>query len=344
MADEKNPDAVKGGNERARRLSPTQRTDIARRAAYSRWITEGKEPPILAEYGSPDRPLRLGSVEIPCYVLPGERRVLAQRGLQSGIGLSEGGGQRGARKIVDLMAYLAKKGIDIKNLIARVNSPIRFIPPHGGNPADGYEAEILPDICAVIIEAGRQGKLHWRQRHLAVQCAKLQHIFATLGLTSLIDEATGYQDFRPRDALARIIEKYVAKEMRPWVRTFPADFYKEIFRLNEWEYYENCGRPGVVGKYTDNIVYKRLAPGVRDKLREMVPRDSKGRLKNKLFQGLTENYGYLKLQEHLTAVTMLLKYSANWTTFMERVDREFPQWGTPMMLPFTEKRFLGPRA
>jgi len=343
MIDEKNPDAVRGGNERARRLSAEERTAIARRAAYSRWANEGKEPPVLAEYGSPDRPLKLGTVEIPCYVLPGEIRVLAQRGLQSGIGLSEGGGRTGARKIVDLLVFLARKGIDIKDLVARVNSPIRFIPPHGGNPADGYDCEILPDICAVIIEAGRLAKLHPRQRHLAARCAMLQHIFAKLGLHALIDEATGYQEFRPRDALARIIERYVAKEIRPWVRTFPATFYKEIFRLNQWEYYENCGRPGVVGKWTDNIVYKRLAPGVREKLREIIPRDEKGRLKNKLFQGLTEQYGYLKLQEHLTAVTMLLKYAPDWPTFMDRLDNEFPQWGKPMRLPFPEKDFASPQ-
>lgn len=77
-------------------------------------------------------------------------RVLAQRGLQSGIGLSEGGGKSGARKITELMERLAEKGLDVRGIIARANSPIRFIPPHGGNPADGYEAQILPDICHVL--------------------------------------------------------------------------------------------------------------------------------------------------------------------------------------------------
>jgi hypothetical protein len=73
------------------------------------------------------------------------------RGLYTGIGLSHGGGRSGARKIVDLIASLAGKGIDIRGLIARV-SPIRFIPPHGGNPADVHEATIVPDICAVLID------------------------------------------------------------------------------------------------------------------------------------------------------------------------------------------------
>src|SRR5262245_54338940 len=82
---------------------------------------------------------------IPCYVLADGTRVLAQRGLQSGIGLSEGGIGGGARKIAVLMARLAERGIETRDLAARANSPIWFIPPHGGNPASGYEAGILPD-------------------------------------------------------------------------------------------------------------------------------------------------------------------------------------------------------
>jgi len=87
--------------------------------------------------------------------------------------MAEGGGKGGARKIAALMERLQEKGIDVKGLIARANSPIRFIPPHGGNPADGYEATILPDICAVIIEAHQKGKLDARLGRLAERAAIL---------------------------------------------------------------------------------------------------------------------------------------------------------------------------
>ena len=270
------------------------------------------------------------------YVLGDGTRVLAQRGLQSGIGMSEGGGQSGARRIAELMERLALKGIDTRGLVARVNSPIRFIPPHGGNPADGYEATILPDICAVIIEAQRQGALDKRVERMAIRCAQLQHGFATVGIIALVDEATGYQDIRPREALAKILEKFVAKELRPWVRTFPTEFYRQIFRLNGWEFTENKGNPGIVGHWTNNIVYKRLAPGVLDELRRKTPRNESGRLKNKLFQWLTEDIGHPRLREHLAGVVMLMKYSPNWQVFMDRLDMEYPQWGDNYMLPFPD--------
>src|SRR5438128_3726514 len=94
--------ASKGGKARIGALTTQERSNLARQAAVARWTREGKKPPILAEYGAPDRPLRIGSIELPCYVLADTRRVLAQRGLQNGIGLSESGGKGGARRIVAL--------------------------------------------------------------------------------------------------------------------------------------------------------------------------------------------------------------------------------------------------
>jgi hypothetical protein len=327
----------RGGQRRSEILPPSRRSEIAREAALRRWADEGKSPPILAKYGALDRPLKIGEIEIPCYVLADGTRVLAQRGLQGGVGLSQGGGKSGARRIAELMAGLAEKGIDVRGLVARANSPIRFIPPHGGNPADGYEATILPDICAVLIEAQQQGALGKPRTHLARRAALLQHGFATVGIIALVDEATGYQDFRQRDALARILERFVAKELRPWVKTFPADYYKQIFRLNGWPYDEKAGRPGVLGHWTNNIVYKRLAPGVWEELKRLTPRVPSGGHRNKLFQRLTDDVGHPKLREHLAAVVMLMKYSPDWRIFMDRLDREFPQWGKNYLLPFPEE-------
>jgi hypothetical protein len=327
--------ASKGGQARARNLSPERIKEIARMGGLAKLEKAGGKLPQFAKYGAPDRPLRIGEIEIPCYVLADGTRVLAQRGLQSSIGLSEGGGQGGARKVAALMERLAEKGVNVRDLPARASTPIRFIPPHGGNPADGYDATILPDICAVLIEAQQKGALDKRLDRLAERAAVLQHGFATVGIVALVDEATGYQDARPREALAKILERFVAKELRPWIKTFPHDYYREIYRLNGWPTYdEKVGRPGVIGHWTNNIVYKRLAPGVLEELKRLTPRDAAGRHKYKLFQRLTEEVGHPKLREHLTGVVMLMKYSPDWQTFIERLDREYPQWGDTLLLPF----------
>ena len=342
MADDVNSQKAKGGYARAEALPRDRRVAIGVLGAQARWH---RPTPKVAKYGAADRPLRIGDINIPCYVLADGTRVLAQRGLQSGIGLSEGGIGGGARKIAVLMDRLEKKGIYIRELTARANTPIWFIPPHGGNPASGYEATILPDICDVLIEAGRLGVLDKRIAHLAERAALLQHGFATIGIIALVDEATGYQEIRARDSLAKILERFVAKELRPWVKTFPVEYYRQIHRLNNWRFHEDSNaRPGVIGHWTNNIVYKRLAPGVWDELNRITPRIESGRLKHKYFQRLTEDTGHPKLREHLAGVVMLMKYSPNWRVFMDRLDLEYPQWGDTLMLPFPEEYEPSPTA
>lgn len=53
-----------------------------------------KRQPLKVIAGAPDRPLVIGEMEIPCYVLEGEQRVLSQRRLTAGTGLNPGAGFR----------------------------------------------------------------------------------------------------------------------------------------------------------------------------------------------------------------------------------------------------------
>lgn len=326
--------AAKGGKARANALTREQRSEIARIAAAARWTKEGHVMPVQATYGAPDRPLRIGAIEIPCYVLADGRRVLAQRGLQSGIGMSRSGGKAGARRLAMFLSSLVAKGLQVNDLIARVNNPVRFIPPHGGNIADGFEATILPDICDVILEARKEGMLVAQQEHLAKTCEILVRGFAKVGIIALVDEATGYQDVRTRDGLARILETFIAKDLRKWVKTFPAEFYKEMFRLKGWTFSDvSAARPQVVGHLTNNLVYQRLAPGVLQELRRLTSRDDKGRLKTHLHRRLTEDIGHPRLREHLSAVVALEKAATSWDRFMRSIDRALPVYGKTMVLP-----------
>jgi hypothetical protein len=319
---------AKGGIARAQKLSDRRRSDIAREGARAKWKKLGRITPLAAQYGAPDRPLRIGPVEIPCYVLADGTRVLAQRGLQSGIGLSEGGGKGGERRIAAFMARLGEKGIDVKGLVARANNPIPFIPPHGGNPADGYEATILPDICAVIIDADQKGKLDGRLKRLAERAAVLQHGFATVGIIALVDEATGYQEIRQKDALAVILERFIAKELQPYVPTFQKDYYEQLFRLRGLEFpKDTVQRPQYFGVLTNDIVYKRIAPGVLEELKKVVIRNEDGRPKHKYFQRLTSNLGYPKLREHLGGVVAIMKLSSDYLDFLNKLDRIYPRYG-----------------
>lgn len=328
---------AKGGLARASKLTPEQRSEIARRGGIARHKQGDDSTPVLqATHGSADHPLRIGDTEIPCYVLEDGTRVLSQRGLQTGIGMSIGGSSRsGEQRIVLFVDSLAKKGIDDKDLAVRMRNPIKFRFPGGGSVAFGYEATILADLCDIVLAAREKGGvLYPQQAHIAKQCEILVRGFARVGIIALIDEATGFQRDRAKDALARILEAFIAKELQPYVQTFPADFYSEMFRLRGLDFPNgSVKRPQYFGVLTNDIVYKRLAPGVLHELKKVTPRSETGRPKVKYFQSLTSNIGYPKLREHLGSIVTMMKLSDTWQDFMSKLDRFHPRYGETIPLP-----------
>src|SRR5438105_14270858 len=127
-----------GGKARADSLSAEQRIEIAKKAAEARWRV-----PKATHFGELD----IVGIKIPSYVLEDGRRVLSQRGLQTSIGLSTGGGTHGAHRMARFMERLQLKGQNANDLMARINEPVLFMPTHGGRHAYGYEAEVLPEFC-----------------------------------------------------------------------------------------------------------------------------------------------------------------------------------------------------
>ncbi len=149
--------------------------------------------------------------------------------------------------------------------------------------------------------------------------------FATVGIIALVDEATGYQRIRAERALTDIIEKFIAKELQPWTKTFPYEFYEQIFRLKGWSGPDGVKRPSVIGRYTNEIVYNRLDPAVLEELRKKNPIMPSGNRRHRHHQYLTPDLGHPKLKEHLAAVTALMRASSNWDAFQRNLNRAFPQ-------------------
>ena len=192
-------------------------------------------------------------------------------------------------------------------------------------------------MCWLACWQQKPNPLFYNQKRAADAAEILVRGLARVGITALVDEATGYQDARAKDALAKILEAYVAKALQPWVRTFPDDFYEELFRLRGQKYPSSTvKRPRYFGTITNDIVYRRIAPGVLEELKRVQVRDEEGRPKHKLFQRLTQNAGYPKLREHLGSVVAIMKLSTDWRDFHDKLDRIHPRFGDTMMLPFEE--------
>jgi hypothetical protein len=316
--------ASQGGIARRDSLTADERSAIARRAVEVRWEKAGKLKAVPeVTHGSPDHPLKIGEIEIPCYVLNDERRVLVQSGVMSALDMSQGTAGRGAGD--RLARFLATKSINPfvpQHLRDVIMEPIKF--KVGGNIAYGYEATILADLCDAVLDARLKGKLNYQQDHIAARCEILVRSFARVGIIALVDEATGFQYDRARRALEEILKKFLSDELRRWVQTFPPEYFKQLCRLRYVEFRPDMKLPPYFGHLTNDIVYRRLAPGVLKELRERSPRNEKGNRGNKLFQWLSADIGHPKLLQHLGLVVGLMTVSDTYAEFKALLDRAAP--------------------
>ena len=212
----------------------------------------------------------------------------------------------------------------ISNEVSSSTTPILFRLT-SGQRVIGYNALLLPQVCDVYLKVRNAGALLPSQIHIAERAEILVRGLATVGIIALVDEATGYQRIREARALATILARFIAKELQPRTKTFPYEFYQQIFRLKCWSGPDGVKRPSVIEHYTNDFVYKRLAPGVLDELRERSPRLSSSHRRNRHHQWFTPEIGHPKLKEHLAAVIALMRASPNWDSFCRSLQRAFPK-------------------
>jgi len=316
-----------GGIARARKLPPEVRKKISQDALKAK---QEIAKLLKATHGSSDHPLKIGDVKIPCYVLEDGMRVLSQRGLMQGLGVTRGGRGVGGDKIVSFMETKSILPFVSRDLSVAINNPIRFRVPTGGF-AFGYPAVVLADICEAILAARKSGKMLSSQLRIADQCETLVRGFARVGIIALVDEVTGYQSDRSKDALARILEAFVAKELQPYMKTFPTAYYQEIFRLRDLKFNpENPHfRPQYFGMLTNDIVYNRIAPGLREELKKQSHKEER---KAHLHRSLTLDRGHPTLRERLASIVSIMKLSTDYKDFISKLNKIHPRYEEQTML------------
>ncbi len=285
--------------------------------------------------------IKIGDVTLRCYVLNDlvdDKPVRLVTGRAVTSALEVRGRNQGMARFINskmLQGYIPP---DVENAI---RDPVKFVIASGIRPSHGYEARIIPELCFAIMDAyntGKQNGMRTPTDRTFQQARILAKAFSVVGIEALVDEATGYQEVRDKQALQKILDRYVAKEWRAWTKTFPDAFYKELFRLKGWQWKGmSVRRPQVIGHLTNDLVYKRLAPGVLEELKRNVPRNDQGKPKKKLHSGLTEDLGVVKLEQHLTGVVALMRAFTSWQPFYRAIDRSLPRWDKSPPLDFGDE-------
>lgn len=329
----------KGGIARRDKLTPEQRSEIARKAANARHRPDKSKLPKAIREGV----IKLGQLDIRCAVLEDGRRLLTQSDVMISLGRARQVKGRGYFDAdVNLPAFLQAKNLKpfISKDLELTSSQIEFV-TLTGSVAFGFQADTLPKFCDVFLDAERAGALKVNQKHIAEAARVLYRGFATLGIVALVDEATGFQDVRPKDALQQYLEILVRKELAVWAKKFPDEFYENIYKLRGWVWPGmNKNRYSVVAHYTRDLIYDRMAPGLLSELVAKSPKDEHGNRDNKLHQWLSSDVGDPMLASHMQTILTLQRLAiANgwgWQRFMHMVDQVAKRKGDSLDLPFSE--------
>lgn len=338
MVDEKYPSleerGAKGGHARAEKLPAKRRAEIGREAALARWSST--IPRALCE-GSID----FAGRTIACAVLDTKLRLLTQETFLTTLGRASkakgGQGSRQMMRVGGLPPFLAAENLApfISDELRRAAMPVVFRTTKG-NKAYGYDARLLPMVCEVYLlardahlaafkdaqerrekgEAIEARPVLWpAQERLVQTCDLLMRSMAKEHIVSLVDRATGYAEQEIRDELTKILERYIAPHLMPWVKRFPDEFFRQVYRIHGWPYVAgNRKMPQYVGKFINKYIYGYLPHGVLEKLQELNPVQDSGWRATQNHRLLTDT-GNIHLDRQVTSTTTIMALSGNAADF-----------------------------
>jgi len=287
----------KGGRARALSLDSQQRSAIASAAAQRRWLkpeARGEMPEAVSQGFLP-----IGDTKVEVYVLKDRRRLVAKRAMAKALGLKSDGGNA-------FMKTLNGKTIGSKiplELRAKIENPIIF-KPLSGDPAHGFEAVVLIELCDFLMEIRDQ--LLGTQAFLAQQAEAIIRSAAKIGIIALIDQATGFVDDKRREEYLELWQDFIREEARKWEEAeFPDDLFNLMCKLYGLKRLNpnSSKHPKFFAKFLRKYVYKPLAHSKGAILDELDAKNpvvyANGGRRYKMWQFLSEEVGLPSLRKHI---------------------------------------------
>ena len=314
-----------GGFQRAKVLSSETRRDIASKAATARWekqkiLLDPNRMP-SAEYQGE---LLIGDISVKCYVLDDGRRLIHKRGMAKALGVKHEAGNAFSRT-------MATKGIGAalgEKLKEKINNPILF-KTEGLEPAHGYEAIELVEICNAIMQARADKQLAPSQKFLADQAEIIVRACAKVGITALVDEATGFIADKRKDEYRKLFKEFIREECRKWEKEFPDQFFDMLYRLYGLKRRDpkSVKHPRFFSLLIRKYIYYPLANSNGAILAELDEKNPVvyfgGGRKHRLHQFLTDEIGLPAFKAHLWQVIGIGNSVTDRASFEKAFNRAF---------------------
>lgn len=260
--------------------------------------------------------LIIGDTILKCSVLNDGRRILKDTSLFSALDRTRKGETRiegfppiiGSKNLACLFKELYPNEIDIISPfeVAQLNGTI----------GKWYNAEALPILCDLYMEAESRNEISSNQKHVLAKAKILLRSLAKVGITALVDEATNYQDSRGKDELQILLAKFISEELQAYSKEFPKEYFENLFRIYGIPYDPTSNkRPLYFSRFNIRYVYELFPPNVWEKLDEINPPiwnidNTRKRRKYHIYRHLNES-GIQHLRTHLNKLIPVMKLSSD---------------------------------
>lgn len=346
--------ASKGGKARASVLTPDERKEIARNAVKARWAKargareltqeDGQVESLRKADNNPqgDRPdslhvgpeyrtrislfkgdVQFGNITVPCHVLNDGSRVIAQREVVKALTQQE----RPSGSITRLIGVPALAPYINADDVAKKVLQYELSGPGHQMTAYGYEATLLIELCEAFLRARDDDALSDGQLRMARRADIILRACAKVGIIALIDEATGYQEVRQKNALQLKLQAFIADDMQEWAKLFPDEFWLELARIEHTKYMPR-GRPLRWGKYVMAFIYDAVDADVGQQLRRLNP-NPHHRMNHHQW---LKKFGRDKIRDHINQVIGAMKTCQDMDAFKQKFAHVFNE--DPLQMNF----------
>lgn len=302
---------AKGGRTAAKRMTPEQLTERARKGAMARWGAKATHKGSFLEHFG---------VDVDCYVLDDERHtaVISQRGLGQALGLAPSGSA--LKTLLGTKAMSQAGGLEI---LQKFENPIKFQYGTGGSDSPppsivyGFDSALLIDVCNTVIAAERFGL---RRPGVANQARIILTASAKNGIQRLVYDLAGYNP--TTEEAINAFKLYVLEEAKKYEPEFPNELYFQWHRLYNLAVPDR-GKPWQFKYLTVNHVYYPLAKS-NGKLLTLLRalKSQGGQRQKKLFQFLNE-VGARALRMQLGRILEMAESAKDRAGYEKRFNERF---------------------
>jgi hypothetical protein len=288
-------------------------------AANAKKIMSGN---LTVAYGSENLPLRIGTLELPCFILKNKQVVFSKAGLQKALGY-EG---RSEDWLFDLLSSINKFYPIPGDLFDAYENPVRFEIRHADESVTvvaGLSPEAVISTCQTIINAKNDGYLNVSQLKHAKAAAIIVRYFDQNNIEASVAQATGLNFAREtgKEYMQQYLLQNIDDAMYQWVIAFRDAFWEKIFDLHDMDWTDLYKNPKDIAHILQEVVFSRLPEHLAQILRTSKPKRTYKRKDSK-----AQDNEHPELRAYLSELLSLLKAAAdNWTIFLQLLGRIYPK-------------------